>query len=317
MSLLGRLNRRFQLRYRLEYVLALFVVYFVRALPPAFAWGGARAIGALLWRLGVRRRVVLENLALAFPAMSEAERRSLGRRTFQHFACVAVDVLFQRRMVSRRNLYRRFEVVGWAKEFLGRHGEEELRRRARRVLFMTAHIGNWELAAGFFSLVGIRIAPVYRAPQNPFLERLLRRLRLERHYALIERRGAVAEMLERFERGENVGFLFDQEAVYGIYVPFLGHPACTHKTPAVLARDFGVKIFFGTMIRRGDFFRYEARGRLLDAFPASEDRAADLERITAHLNGLLEEEIRADPEQYLWMHRRWKRTGAYAAKETA
>jgi len=315
MSLFARANRRFLLRYRLEYLLALFLIYGIRALSPAFAWGCARLAGAALWRFGVRRRVVLENLALAFPDRDEVERRAIARRTFQHFACMAVDIVFQRRFVTRRNLYERFHVVGWAREFLAEHGEQELRRRAQRVLFMTAHIGNWELASGFFSLFGIRIAPVYRAAQNPFLERLLRQLRLERHYALIERRGAVNEMLERFDRGENVGFLFDQEAVYGIYVPFLGHPACTHKTPAVLARDFGVKIFFGVMIRRGDFLSYEGRGRLLDAFERTGDREADLERITAYLNRLLEDEIRSAPDQYLWMHRRWKRTGAYEAKE--
>jgi len=95
-------------------------------------------------------------------------------------------------------------------------------------------------------------------------------------------------------------------------VPFLGVPSHTHKTPALLARDHGVKILFGVMIRRGDFLHYEVRGELLDLSRQTDDRDADLKSITADLMRRLEDEVRDNPEQYLWFHRRWKRSARQA-----
>lgn len=311
MNWFHRLNRRYLLRYRLEYGVALCLVYGVRALSPSFVWRTARTLGRLLFRLGVRRRTMLANLAIAFPEMDEAERRRLAERSMEHFASMCVDMIFQRRMLSRRNVLEKIEFVGWARDYMDEHGVEGLRRRAQRVLFITAHLGNWEIATGMFGLLGVRIDPVFRSPQNPFIARLLRRIRLESQDHVIEKRGAVRAMMERFDRDGNVGFLFDQEAVHGLDIPFFGRPACTHKTPALLARDHGIKIFFGVIVRRGDFLRYEARGELIDLSIRSGDKQADLAAILTDLMGRLENEIRQDPEQYLWAHRRWKRAGVH------
>jgi len=309
------LNRRFYLRYRMEYVLALALLHCTRAMSPRFAWGCARLLGSLLFFLGVRRRVALANLAIAFPGRSEEERRAIAHRSLQHFCSMTVDLILQNRMLTARNIDEHFLVTGWAKEHLECHGIDELRRRATKLLFVTAHVGNWELASGYFSLLGVPIAPVYRSPQNPYLERLVRSLRLERVYDMIERRGAVQEMLRRLDRGENIGILFDQEALYGLYVPFFGRLACTHKTPAVLARDYGIRVFWGTMIRRGDYLQYEGRGDLLAYPDQSDDKEADLCRIIADLNARLEAVIRENPEQYFWMHRRWKRSGVHSGEK--
>ena len=315
MSLWRRLNRRYLIRYRAEYVIAVTFVYGVRALSPQAAWNLARWLGRLAYRFGVRRNVVLNNLAVAFPDLSEGERIRIAKRTGEHLSCVAMDIIFQRRMIRRRNLWKRIRFTGWVKDYMNYHGIEGLRRRASRTLFLTAHLGNWELGSGYFSLVGANISPVYRALRNPFVDRLVRNIRLDQHYKVIERRGSVQVMLDTFERGGNVGFLFDQEAVHGIYVPFFGVPACTHKTPAVLIRDYGVKVFLGVMVREGDFLQYEARGQLLDLSSfKTDDREGDLKRITEELMRLLEAEIRRVPDQYFWVHRRWKRVGVHGQK---
>ncbi|MHC4547585.1 MAG: lysophospholipid acyltransferase family protein [Planctomycetota bacterium] len=312
MSLWRRLNRRFLIRYRIEYAIALTFVYGVRALSPRVAWQLARWIGRSLYRFGLRRRAVLANLAVAFPELGETEREELGRRASEHICAMIMDVLMQTRMVRQGNVLERIRLTGWARAYMDEHGQEGLRRRAHRVLFLTAHLGNWELASGFFSLLGVKISPVYRAMRNPFVDRLFRNIRLDSQYEVIERRGAVQVMLDRFEQGGNIGFLFDQEAVHGIYVPFFGVPACTHKTPAVLARDYGVKIFLGVVVREGDFLHYEARGELLDMSSyRTDDREHDLEEITAELMRRLEAEIRRNPDQYFWVHRRWKRVGVH------
>jgi KDO2-lipid IV(A) lauroyltransferase len=120
--------------------------------------------------------------------------------------------------------------------------------------------------------------------------------------------------METLERGDSIGFLFDQEAVYGPYIPFFGREACTHKTPAVLARDHRVPVFFGVMVRRGDYLHYDARGELVPIPPATDDKDADIRAILGELVARLENEIRRRPEQYLWAHRRWKRAGAHGER---
>jgi len=314
MKLLRRLNRKYLLRYRLEYAVAVVLVYGVRALSPAFAWAAARAIGRLLFRLGLRRKEMLANLAVAFPELDPGGREALARRTMEHFASMVIDIIFQRRMLSRRNLFERIRFKDWAADYMREHGVEGLRRRARGLLFLTAHLGNWEIASGLFGMLGVRIDPVFRHPENPFLDRLLRRIRLQTQGHFIEKRGAVRIMLERLEKGINVGLLFDQEAVRGLYVPFFGLKACTHKTPAILVRDYGVRVLFGVVVRRGDGLDYELRGELLDLDCRTEDRTADLHEILLRLVRRLEEEIRRFPDQYLWAHRRWKRTGIHGAR---
>jgi KDO2-lipid IV(A) lauroyltransferase len=311
LKLLARLNRRFLIRYRIEYVIALLLVHAVRALSPSFAWEGARALGTLAYKLGLRRRAVLTNLAVAFPDLPEAERERICHACYRHFFSVAVDVLLEQRMIRPSNLFRKVNFTGWTKEYFDRHGMDGFKERAHRVLFLTAHLGNWELAAGAFGVMGVRIVPIFRAIRNPYVNRLVRNLRLVAHDMLIERRGAVPVMVEHLDKGGNIGMLFDQEAVHGMAVPFFGLPARTHKTPAILARDHGVKIFLGVMIRRGDFLNYEGRGELLDLSRQTGDRIGDLREITTELMRRLEEHIRRDPEQYLWMHRRWKRTGIH------
>jgi KDO2-lipid IV(A) lauroyltransferase len=308
---LNRINRRLLLRYRFEYVVALFLVYGVRAMSPAFAWNAARAVGRLTYRLGVRRRTVRTNLALALPEKTEEERETIARKTYEHFASVLVDILLQRRMLSRRTLFRRITFTGWTHDYLAHYGLRGLRRRSKSVLYLTAHCGNWEMASGLFAMMGIDIVPVFRAVRNPYLDRLLRQVRLGSQRDVVERRGAVSAMMEIFERGGNVGMLFDQEAVYGLRVPFFGREAPTHKTPAVIARDHGITIYFGVMIRRGDHFRYEARGQRIDDVQRTDDRRKDVFDITCDLIRRLEDEIRGHPEQYLWMHRRWKRAGLH------
>ncbi|MHC4957754.1 MAG: lysophospholipid acyltransferase family protein [Planctomycetota bacterium] len=311
MNFLTRLNRQYGLRHRAEFMLLKTAYYLLCGVSPQFAWRAARLAARLGWRVGVRRKTVLRNLRIALPDRSDAELEALGRRSYEHLASMLVDFMFTRRMLSRSNFNRHISVTGWAREYLDEHGEQGLRDRARGVLFVTGHQGNWELSSGVFSLLGVSIAPVFRMPVNPWTAAFLNGLRLDSQTKLIERRGAVRQMIDHLQRGGNVGFLFDQEAVSGIPVTFFGHPASTHKTPAVLAYDYDVPIFFGVMVRKGDFLQYEARGGLLDLPEPTGDRNKDILAIMDRLAAALEVEVRDNPEQYFWPHKRWKRYGAH------
>lgn len=307
----SRVNRRFKLRYRIEYCAVKSLYYMICGASPDYAWHVARRMGRIAWRLGVRRRTVLTNLRIAFPEKSEESLAAIGKRSYEHLAQVVVDIMLTRRMVTKNSYRRRIRITGWAQDYLERHGEQGLRERARGIVFTTGHFGNWELSSGVFSLLGVSMAPVYRMPENPWLARFLKSLRLDAQSEFIERRGAVNEMLRHLGAGGNVGFLFDQEALWGHRVKFFGTDSVTHKTPAVLARDYGFPIFFGVMIRTGPM-QYEGRGELLE-LEKTDDREADLQRFVQVLASRLEAQVREHPEQYLWAHRRWKHTGAHDA----
>ncbi|MHC4955829.1 MAG: lysophospholipid acyltransferase family protein [Planctomycetota bacterium] len=311
--LFHRLNRRLLVRYRFEYAVAVILIYTVRSMSPAFAWRAARRLARFTFRLGLRRKTIMTNLAIAFPEMSYEERRRIGFRNWEHFLSLAVDIILQRRMLNRRNLFEKIQITGWSAEFIEKHGVEALAEEVKGCVFCGGHFGNWELATGMFKLLGVTIVPIFRAPSNPYIADLIRRVRLDSQSKLLERRGAVQGMVDTLQAGGNVGFLFDQEAATGVMVPLFGVEAPTHKTPAVLYRDVRAPLFFGSMIRKGDFLRYEARGTLLTDPPVTDDRQEDIRSILLDLNRRLEERVREHPEQYFWLHRRWKNLGIHAA----
>jgi len=313
-KMLRAANRKYLLRYRTEYLVFLVLMIAMRSMSPELVWRMARQMGRLCFHFGLRRKNMIANLEIAFPDMTDEERVDTARRCWEHFACMLVDTVFQRRMLRRSNLLEKIKITGWAKKFIDEHGADALPERIRGCIFCGGHFGNWELATGMFKLLGVSIAPVYRTPSNPFLAKLIREIRLDQHAKFIERRGAVAMMVDIIEGGGNVGILFDQEAMSGLMVPLFGVAAPTHKTPAVLHRDLKAPIFFGSMIRRGDFLQYEARGALLEDLTVGKDRVEDLRAVLTALNGRLEERIREHPEQYFWMHRRWKYLGVHGEK---
>ena len=218
----SRLNRRYLLRYRLESYVLRGLYYLICAAGPEMCWHCARHVARFVWRMGIRRTTVMTNLRIAFPEKGDAELAEIGRKSFEHFAAVCVDIVLARRLVSRSNFERRINVTGWARRYLDEHGERALRERARGIVFITGHFGNWELSSGIFSMLGVHVAPVYRMPQNPFIAKFLKQIRLDRHTKFIERRGAVNEMLRHLDGGGNVGFLFDQEAIWGMPINFFG-----------------------------------------------------------------------------------------------
>ena len=311
MKLYRYLNRRFLLRYRIEYLFSLLVVGALRSLSPSLAWRAMRALGRFLWRKGYRRDIVLRNLSVAFPEKSDAWRDETGRRCYEHFSSMIVDVLLQRRMLNHGNIDKRVALKGEALRVVREHGVAGWRQRSTGVIFLTGHIGNWELNCGVFDLLGIPIAPIFRGPQNPWLAEMIKGIRLNSQGKFIERRGAVSAMVDHLGTGGNIGFLFDQEAIHGMPVPFFGKVAPTHKTPAVLTLDHRFPIVFGVCVRRGDFLSYELEGIRLDPPEPTGDVQADRLRVMSDLSRRLEEAIRRDPEQYLWGHRRWKRVGLH------
>ena len=111
-------NRRFMLRYRFEYAVAMILIYTVRSMSPALAWRAARRLGRFSFRLGFRKKTILSNLEVAFPDMDPKQRRLIGFRTWEHFLSMAVDFILQRRMLNRANLFEKIRITGWGQKFI-------------------------------------------------------------------------------------------------------------------------------------------------------------------------------------------------------
>ena len=263
-------------------------------------------VGFLL--LGGRRRAALANLAIAFPDLPEAERRRLCRRSFEHLGLMAVELCFALSRPLERVLERvRVEGLGHLRAAMERHG---------RVLVLTAHVGNWELLSVAHRLTGFPLTIVVRPLDAPALNALAERLRLKAGVELVAKRGALRAVLSALDRGRMVGVLLDQNASRreGVFVPFFGRPASTSKGLALLAMRTRAPVV-------PIFAHREADGRHLVAIHPALEASGTPERdraiidLTMRCNAAIEAAIRRTPEQWLWIHRRW-RTRPPAERET-
>ena len=259
-------------------------------------WVGAR-IGDLLWAmLPGRRAIALENLARAFGReRSEAEIARLGRRSFEHLGMNLVEacVFFFRRpsvMLSRVDLGNPEPVQAAAA--LG-----------KGVLALTAHYGNWELLAASSALSVFPLSVVMRPLDDPVVNWLIERFRRRSGVELIAKRQALPAMRDALRQGRVVGVLLDQNAsrAEGVFVPFFGIPASTSRALAVLSLRTGAPVV-PIFIRRGEDGRHRVAAE--PAIPAPQ--SGDVTDYTAAFNRSIEAAIRRAPEQWFWLHRRWK-----------
>jgi KDO2-lipid IV(A) lauroyltransferase len=260
-----------------------------------------RRLGDLAyWALPGRREVASQNLALAFGRERPSEDlRRLARRCFQHLGMTAVEacVFF----------FRPPTVLLSRVEMEGVNSLKEAMALGRGALLLTAHFGNWELLAASHLLTGYPLSVVARPLDHPLFDRLVARLRARSGAELIEKRRALPSVLAALKRGRMVGILLDQNSSRreGIFVPFFEVPASTSKSLALLALKTGAPVVPVFIHREAD-----GRHRVLfhPVLPVAStgDRERDLFAATAAFTRVIEETVRKWPEQWFWVHRRWK-----------
>jgi KDO2-lipid IV(A) lauroyltransferase len=273
------------------------------ALVPASPEGAAafgRRLGLFYRRLdGRRRRLAEANVAAAYPEKSHAEVEALVREVFAHFGSVAGEVLYGSRRPAAETIAR-VEVVG-----ADRAAAAE--RSGRGVFFLTPHLGCWEWAALAGATVGLRIGVVARPLDNPILDARLTALRSSTGNRVILKREAAREMLRTLRKGAAIGILMDQHVgpPDGIPAPFFGRPASTSAAVARLVDRTEALVLPAAALRTGP-----ARWRLTIHEPLDVRNLPVAERapgpLTARLNRILEDMIREAPEQWLWLHNRWR-----------
>lgn len=271
----------------------------VSTLPEGAADAFGRRLGGMLYRTGVRRQTVDQNLRLAFPELSRRERDSIARGAYEHLGRETAAMLRLSRL-DRQAVIDRTIPRGWD-ELDGALAE------GKGVILVTGHYGNWEIAAATVASRGVPIAAIVRKQGNLFISRRLTETRRRLGVDIITQKEAPRQV-PRILRGNGVvGIVGDQDARRsGVFVPFFGHPASTHRGPALFALRFGAPVF-ACVARRlpGPGVKYEVAGTRVPVVRTG-DLDADVRSLTAELAARLEASIRQAPEQYFWFHRRWK-----------
>jgi KDO2-lipid IV(A) lauroyltransferase len=284
---------------RLEAGFARLVLWLVRRVGPATASniGGAlaRAIGPLL----PVSRVADANLRLAMPELDAAARQRIVRGVWDNLGRTATE------FAHVPDLQRTASGPGWEIE-----GEEVLRdvvARGGPMILVSGHYGNWEVLPLAVAAFGIRMSSFYRPASNALVDRMildLRRAVVGDVPNFAKGSGGARAAMAHLRKGRPLGVLVDQKLNDGIPAPFFGHMAMTAPATAALALRFGCPVIAGRVDRLGPArFRLTVEPPL--PLPNSGDRPADIARLTADINAVLERWIRARPDHWLWLHRRW------------
>jgi Kdo2-lipid IVA lauroyltransferase/acyltransferase len=282
--------------HRLEAAIAAFAGWVVGLLPVdwASALGGAlgRWIGP---RLGITKRA-RTNLHDAMPGLSAAETASIIRGMWDNLGRVAFEYPHLRRIEV-------FATDGRVETSGLEHLDRALAAK-RSVIMFSGHIGNWEIAALAGGQYGIDVAQIYRAANNPLVDRMVARLRGDQGELIPKGAVASRRAVAALRRGGHLSLLADQKLNDGIPVPFFGHDAMTAPALALLALRFDCDVLPVRVERlRGARFRLTVYPPL--AVSRTGERDADVAALMLEVNRTLEAWIRERPAQWFWLHRRW------------
>jgi KDO2-lipid IV(A) lauroyltransferase len=288
-----------RVRHRLESALVRGLSAVVQRLPQGVVLALGSALGRVAYIVDARhRRITLDNLAAAFPERSPQERRRIARGVFRHFGRKMMELLRFSGLSPEEMLA--------SVEFVGTEHLEAARALGRGTLFITGHFGFWEVHAVAHALRYPPIAVVARALDNPELDALLERLRTRTGNVVIDRKGGLRRILRALQNNQGVAILIDQHILTtdAVKVDFFGRPAATTSAVASFALKTGAPIIpvFALPLNDGRYrLIYEAPIAMPD--PDAPDAVREL---TQRCTRMLERYVRAHPELWLWMHRRWR-----------
>jgi KDO2-lipid IV(A) lauroyltransferase len=293
-----------RLRHRLEATLVFGLYRLVNILPTRLLFPFIECLSDLFFAVvRIRRRIVFENLRRAFrEEKDEKEIRRIARAVYRNFAKTVVEICRLPALIEQVELLDRLIVV---------EGFDIVRaalKEQKGVILLSGHLGSWEVGAAVVAqrLGGLKVvaAPMTNRVVDDFLNRCRRRVSIEP----IPPGMAIKEIVKALRNGEAVGFLADQDAGrQGVFVEFFGRPASTAPGPAVIAIRRGIPIVFCFSIR-------EAEGRhriLFERAIAPDSTWKDTSEmmirwVMQEYTRRLERFVRIYPEQWLWLHRRWK-----------
>jgi len=297
------------MREVLEYAFAWTLLKVMGALPRPLARRAGAGLGAVAWLLVSRlRRTGLRNLELAYPGLPPGERTDILRRLYRHLG-------WQLAEFCRMPRYTRENTRGLI-EYEGLENYLAARGRGRGVLIVTGHLGAWELSSFWHSLMGYPMSMVIRRLDNPRVDALVNRIRCLHGNRVLHKDDFARGLLSAMRHGDTVGILMDTNMTppQGVFVPFFGIPACTAAGLARVALRTGAAVLPGFLVREGEAEtgwgrsgpKYRLRFGPEIPLVQSGDDERDILENTARFTVAIEESIRRYPDQWLWVHRRWK-----------
>ena len=288
-------------RERVEFVFVWLFVHLVRVLPRRAARAVGSGIGTVAFLGLVRlRRVGVLNLQLAFPEMPEVEREKLLRSVYGNLGALLAEFCLMPRYTP--------EVASRFIRYEGLDNYLAARERGKGVLVLTGHLGAWELSSFYHSLMGMPMGMVIRRLDNPLVDAFVNRIRCQHGNRVIHKDDFARGLIASMRAGETVGILMDTNMTppQGVFVPFFGVQACTASGMARIALKTDAAVVPGFLLWEENEQKYVLRfGQELEVKHTG-DSETDAVTNTAAFTAAIEGTIRQYPDQWLWMHRRWK-----------
>jgi Kdo2-lipid IVA lauroyltransferase/acyltransferase len=294
-------------RYRAEYLALRLIAGLVRSAPIDVGSN----ISGKIWRLVApydrRHARAIENLTIAFPEKTPAQRQAIALAMWENLGRVMAETMQIDRIIADPD---RIELPAETTRLFERY-----RNKMGAAIGVTLHMGNWELAAWPMTLAGNNPAAVYRTVKNPYVDRYLRELRRGLYPGGLLGKGRINGSIEEGQRtarqitdfvrqGGRLGLVCDLHDRTGLPVPFFGQPARSVTIPAMIARRVGARIWIGRCVRLGRQSRFRIEFRELKV-PRGVNAANDVKSVTEAMQAQFEEWVRDLPEQWMWINRRW------------
>lgn len=289
------------MRETFEYFVVWTLVKLLGIVPRSVARSVGAGVGVFAYRILPRlRQVGLRNLELAFPQTSSTERKQILRRLYRNLGWLLAEFCQMPRYTLENT-----------RDFIRYEGLENYlaaRERGNGVLIVTGHLGAWELSSFYHSLMGYPMSMVIRRLDNARVDRLVNDIRCLHGNRVLHKDDFARGLLAAMRQGETVGILMDTNMTppQGVFVPYFGHMACTASGLARVALKTGAAVLPGFMLWEEAEQKYVLHFGSEIALVRSGDDEQDAIENTARFTAAIEAYVRRYPDQWLWVHRRWK-----------
>ncbi|MBQ2281376.1 MAG: lysophospholipid acyltransferase family protein [Kiritimatiellae bacterium] len=287
----------------IEYIPLRIAIFLVDIIPLRVSLAMSKAVGLLVWwLLPNRRRLAVNNILLAGITEDKKEAKRIAKKSFISFSMLTIESLAASKLITPDTFDKYIDMSEVSPEI-----EKVFRTPDVGVILCSAHLGNWEVSGHAISFLK-RLIAVARTLDNPYAQRLLEKRNPRRNIEIVAKHSAdKGALLRPLRNGMLLGLISDQHATsHRIFVDFMGTPAWTITSPARLHIATRCPIICGVAIRTG-FMKFKIVTTGPFEFERTEDKEADILKITQIMNKELEKFIRQYPEQYLWAHKRWRK----------
>lgn len=275
---------------------------FVHMFPLKANYRTARWIGDLMFKFDRRhRKRAIEHLRKSFPDWPQEKLEKIAKASMRNLVYLGLEVLFTTRLITPGRWRRHISLTNMADTI------RMLLKQESGVIMLTGHFGNWEVVGYMMATLGFPSVAVARSLDNPYINEHIMGIREKTGMKIVDKNGATESVQEVLKNMGVVGFIADQDAgKKGAFVDFFGRKASTYKIIALMAMEYNVPVVIGYGKRLDEQYHFEIGVQRMILPHEWADKEDPVMWITQEYTTALEDVVRRAPEQYLWVHRRWK-----------